>query len=869
MKKEKIKYSIITVITLIIVLVVSSYAYYYISDSLDQTLDGISGTTDVLTFEAGSRINIDADIYNLGKNKGNIAKSTEVKATLIPNNATNEAHAKYNMFLVIEDNSLVYTTEAKKAELLIRITTPEGKPLEHLEGINKLSDGSFDITTRIGTFLIARDYEIDAENDITTQTWEIEVSLVNLESSQNANVNNRFSGKIYITKEDMDTYKAPEVNYMSVEPGYKSLNVSLEYNQGTSDVVKYYFGIKKSVSAVSRIRTIGSDAPEEPIEYFASEDGTYKFENLDVDADYDVYSFVEDEEGIYSNVYVAKGHTEEYRAPKITNVKINKSLGDTTGKLEITVTGEAYEDPKTIEKYYYSIDNGEYEESDSNTKVYDGLTQGREYRLRIKIKDANGHESAEYITQKTIDKRIIINFEPNNNQVSSNQENCIIDVGAGNDSCEITTPKITANTNTPTIIGYSESADSHVKIIGSEEILKVNLTMDGKTYYAQSKHDATTNKVNFNANGNAIDATSKECTISETFNGTAQGTSCPVTTPKITAPTVTPTIVGYNQTSTATISQVGSAAPLTIDSNNKGKTYYAITRNDPISQSVTFNANNNTIAATSASCSIPSSYNGKTQGNSCTLKTPKITAPAATPTVLGYSQNSAATNAEVGSEASLTVNASNKGKIYYAITRHDAVTYTVTFEPGLNTSAIGAPSGSCNITATYNGVAQAESCTIVTPTITRSSTSYDVLGWATVKESTLGVAAGSNITVSQNGLIYYANCAVSLTITVSVASGGYAASCKSSYVQGNRWRFTYSLPTGVSIMKKAGKICYAGTKDYCRSRSSGNGEASGSAGWACFVDSKNRWEFYRSGGTVKVVDMKNSLGVKKSKSKAA
>ena len=50
--------------------------------------------------------------------------------------------------------------------------------------------------------------------------------------------------------------------------------------------------------------------------------------------------------------------------------------------------------------------------------------------------------------------------------------------------------------------------------------------------------------------------------------------------------------------------------------------------------SVTFNANGNTIDATTKSCDLAATYNGTAQATSCTVTCPKITAPSNTPTVV-------------------------------------------------------------------------------------------------------------------------------------------------------------------------------------------------------------------------------------------
>ena len=63
-------------------------------------------------------------------------------------------------------------------------------------------------------------------------------------------------------------------------------------------------------------------------------------------------------------------------------------------------------------------------------------------------------------------------------------------------------------------------------------------------------------------------------------------------------------------------------------------TYYAITTKAKVTYTVNFNANSNTIAATSKTCDLAATYNGAAQATTCTVTCPKITAPTNTPTVV-------------------------------------------------------------------------------------------------------------------------------------------------------------------------------------------------------------------------------------------
>ena len=75
--------------------------------------------------------------------------------------------------------------------------------------------------------------------------------------------------------------------------------------------------------------------------------------------------------------------------------------------------------------------------------------------------------------------------------------------------------------------------------------MTITSALNGSTSYAQTTAQAKRRTVNFNANNNTIDATSKSCAdIAATYNGTAQTWSnCNVTCPKITAHSNTPTVI--------------------------------------------------------------------------------------------------------------------------------------------------------------------------------------------------------------------------------------------------------------------------------------------------------------------------------------
>ena len=105
--------------------------------------------------------------------------------------------------------------------------------------------------------------------------------------------------------------------------------------------------------------------------------------------------------------------------------------------------------------------------------------------------------------------------------------------------CNITSPTITASSNTPTVIGYSLSASDHTSSWNVNTVKKVGVS---KTLYAQTKANEQTLSVDFSRNTTEIASinngtTRISCTVGESYNGVAQATSCNASavTPSMTA----------------------------------------------------------------------------------------------------------------------------------------------------------------------------------------------------------------------------------------------------------------------------------------------------------------------------------------------
>ena len=398
---NKTKILIITlIVTISVFLIGISYAYFQnqFGDDARSELEILSGTVDNLFFDIEKPLYINASVFNFGSGMENIQDDADATATLVPNNTTYEATASYNIYLVIEENELEYTTEEHTPELVFNVTDPNGNKVENITGLLHYENG-FDITTRTGGFLIASDYVIEANNAVTNQVWNISIEFVNLDSNQNANLDKNFSAKIYMTTDKMSSYNPIQVTNIEANPTYNTVDTTLNLSNGTADVAKYYFGIEETNSAQAYVNNNNGVvrlnnkilASADTVEYQESDTPNYRFTSLKENTEYTIYSYVEDVNGVTSNVYETRVVTNEYRIPSVGEVTYSVTLNS------ITVNVNASGGDGNITKYMYSRNDGEsWEESTSNTHTFTGLNDTTEYKIKIKVVDSNGRESTEY-----------------------------------------------------------------------------------------------------------------------------------------------------------------------------------------------------------------------------------------------------------------------------------------------------------------------------------------------------------------------------------------------------------------------------------------------------------------------------------------
>ena len=397
-KKQALILSIVAVVTLITLVVGATFAYFKAQggEGSSSDVNVITATTDLLTFKIDKAINIGISQSELKKGGTDVSDSTGAHATLTASNSKNveKTTRSYNIYFVIDTNDFEYTTQDGTPELYLNVTDPNGNSLENITGLVHYDKG-FDITTRTGGFLLVPDYDIEATRGNTiTQDWKVEVTFANLDTDQSKNMGKSLSGKLFVTSDKMNSYELSKITNMTTKTTYNSIDTTLEVEQGSAEVNKYYYGIEKTSSNVTGYvnnNTVKKVALKD-VTFVETDKNTYKFDNLSDNSVYKVYSYGIDKNGIKTNLYETEVTTSEYNNPVVNSVSHTSTLNS------ITLSVNATKGDNDIVKYYYSKDNGQtYEESDSNSYVFNNLKDTTEYKIKVKVLDSYGRYSTEFV----------------------------------------------------------------------------------------------------------------------------------------------------------------------------------------------------------------------------------------------------------------------------------------------------------------------------------------------------------------------------------------------------------------------------------------------------------------------------------------
>ena len=408
--KKAITLSVIAAIILLSLIIGATYAYFQASggDGTSANLRVTTYTTDIITFEVGSNINIETNATLFSQGKGNASGTTFARATLTANNKTNSATENYNLFLNISDNTFVYSVDTNTPELILTIKDKSNNEVTSIEGLTykAVTDGKgttikgFDITNKNGLLtLFNKDITTTSK---TVEEWNATVTFVNYNKDQTKNAGKKFDAQLIISKDNFSDYTPNTINTLSASKSGNNLTVNLNLENGSNPIDKYYYAIEETnglaiLDSKASIKRLSNRLAVSELTYVESNNSSYTFTNIKTDANYNVYAYAVDNKKVKTNTYNYK-YTGNYNLPVISKVETSKTSNS------ITATVTATKGTNNISKYYYSIDNGStFTESTSNSYTFSNLSNHTNYKVVTKVSDSTGKYSNNFIKSILID----------------------------------------------------------------------------------------------------------------------------------------------------------------------------------------------------------------------------------------------------------------------------------------------------------------------------------------------------------------------------------------------------------------------------------------------------------------------------------
>ena len=407
--KKAITLSVIASLALLVLIIGATYAYFQASggDGTSANLRVTTYTTDIITFEVGSNINIETNATLFSQGKGNASGTTFARATLTANNKTNSATENYNLFLNVSDNTFVYSVDTNTPELILTIKDKSNNEVTSIEGLTykTVTDGKgttikgFDITNKNGLLTLFNKDIITTST--TVEEWNATVTFVNYNKDQTKNAGKKFDAQLIISKDNFSDYTPNTINTLSASKSGNNLTVNLNLENGSNPIDKYYYAIEETnglaiLDSKASIKRLSNRLAVSELTYVESNNSSYTFTNIKTDANYNVYAYAVDNKKVKTNTYNYK-YTSNYNLPVISKVETSKTSNS------ITATVTATKGTNNISKYYYSIDNGStFTESTSNSYTFNNLSNNTNYRIVAKVMDTNGKYSNTYVVSQKI-----------------------------------------------------------------------------------------------------------------------------------------------------------------------------------------------------------------------------------------------------------------------------------------------------------------------------------------------------------------------------------------------------------------------------------------------------------------------------------
>ena len=204
--------------------------------------------------------------------------------------------------------------------------------------------------------------------------WNREEGIVNLLSNK--------SDACYVY---FDLYNVVQISNVEAKKTYNSITVTVTTSGGENPVDKYYFSIDGGNS------------------YQESSTPSYTFSNLTMNHEYTIQVYAKDTLGYVSNEEVIEVTTDNYVNPVVNSVTATNVTNDS-----ITVSVSASGGTNAIQTYYYSINNGSYTSSSSNSHTFSGLSSGTNYSIRVYVRDTGGVDSNVYTINAETENSVLL-----------------------------------------------------------------------------------------------------------------------------------------------------------------------------------------------------------------------------------------------------------------------------------------------------------------------------------------------------------------------------------------------------------------------------------------------------------------------------
>ena len=193
--------------------------------------------------------------------------------------------------------------------------------------------------------------------------WNREEGIVNLLSNK--------SDACYVY---FDLYNVVTITNVQATKTTNSVTLTVTVDAGANPVATYYFSMDGGNS------------------YQTSNTSSYTFSNLTDNTTYTFQVYAVDTAGYESNEETIEVTTDAYVNPVVNSVTATNVENDS-----ITVSVSATAGTNAIQTYYYSINNGSYTSSSSNTYTFSGLSSGTSYSIRVYVRDTGGVDSNVYM----------------------------------------------------------------------------------------------------------------------------------------------------------------------------------------------------------------------------------------------------------------------------------------------------------------------------------------------------------------------------------------------------------------------------------------------------------------------------------------